>query len=43
MAEPWEFDAAALTDQCQSLEVAILDPDGELTGTRMLVVAVGCL
>ena len=40
MAESWEFDTAALTDQYQSLEVAILDQDGQLTGTTLPVVPV---
>ena len=40
MTETWEFDTTASTDQYQSLGVAILDPDGELTGTTMPVVPV---
>ena len=38
--DTWELETASLTDNYQSLEVAIIDADGEVTGEYMPVVPV---
>ena len=38
--ESWELETASLTDNYQALEVSIVDPDGEFSGTQMPVLPV---